>query len=67
MEYLRLLRKNYLASDLQVVMLLKKFPMFDNIRSEPEYQDYLMEAEKHYLAEHGKVEELLRKEGILIE
>jgi tetratricopeptide (TPR) repeat protein len=65
MEYMRQLRKNYLANDLQVVFLLKNFPMFDNIRNEPEFQDYLHEAEIHYLEEHKKVETILRKEGII--
>jgi tetratricopeptide (TPR) repeat protein len=63
--YLRELRKNYQASDLQVVTFLKLFPMLDNIRSEPEFQDYLREAENHYLSERQKVEKLLKKEGII--
>jgi TolB-like protein/AraC-like DNA-binding protein len=64
-ENLRLLRRNYHANDLQVVTLLKKFPMFDYIRNEPEFTEYLKEAESHYLEEHKNVEVLLRKEGIL--
>jgi TolB-like protein/AraC-like DNA-binding protein len=65
MKYLHLLRKNYLANDLQVVFLLKNFPMFDNIRTEPEFQDYLFEAETNYLEEHKKVEAILQREGLL--
>jgi tetratricopeptide (TPR) repeat protein len=65
LENLRILRRNYHANDLQVVTLLKKFPMFENIRNKPEFQDYLKEAESHYLTEHKKVEMLLRKEGII--
>jgi TolB-like protein/AraC-like DNA-binding protein len=63
--YLRELRINFPASDLQVVTFLKFFPMFDNIRNEPEFQDYLHEAENHYLSERSKVEILLKKEGII--
>ncbi len=63
--YLRELRNNYPASDLQVVTFLKLFPMFDNIRNEPEFQDYLREAENHYLSERQKVEKLLKEEGII--
>jgi hypothetical protein len=48
-----------------VVTFLKLFPMFDNIRSEPEFQDYLREAENHYLSERKKVEKLLKEEGII--
>lgn len=65
LENLRKLRKNYPASDLQVVTFLKRFPMFENIRNEPEFQDYLLEAETHYLSERQKVEKLLREEGII--
>jgi TolB-like protein/AraC-like DNA-binding protein len=63
--YLRELRKNYPVSDLQVVTFLKLFPMFDNIRNEPEFQDYLHEVENHYLSERKKVEKLLKEEGII--
>ncbi len=65
MENLRELRKNFPASDLQVVTFLKRFPMFENIRNMPEFQDYLHEAEIHYLSERRKVEKLLREEGII--
>jgi tetratricopeptide (TPR) repeat protein len=66
LENLRLLRKNYRATDLQVVTFLKYFPMLDNIRNEPEFQEYLKEAENHYYAEHKKVEKLLREKGIIM-
>ena len=65
LENMRLLQQNYKANDLQVVTLLKYFPMLDNIRNEPEFQAYLKEAETHYNAEHKKVEKLLRQEGII--
>ena len=40
--------------------------MFDNIRQEPGFQEYLQQAEAKYRQEHEKVEQLLRQEGILI-
>jgi tetratricopeptide (TPR) repeat protein len=65
LAYLREIRKNYLTSGLEVVTILKLYPMFDNIRNEPEFQDYLREAENHYLSERKKVEKLLKEEGII--
>ena len=65
LENMRLLRKYYRAYDFQVVTFLKYFPMFDNIRNEPEFREYLNEAETHYLTEHKKVEILLREKGII--
>ena len=41
-------------------------PMVDCIRNEPEYKLFLKHAEARYLAEHDKVEKLLRSEGVLI-
>ncbi len=41
-------------------------PMVDCIRNEPEYQEFLKNAETRYLEEHNKVEKLLRREGLLI-
>jgi len=66
LDNLRFLREKFPASDLQVVFLLKYWPMFDNIRNEPRFQDYLQAAESHYLKEHARVEELLRKEEIIM-
>lgn len=40
-------------------------PMVDCIRNEPEYAEFLKNAEARYLEEHYKVEKLLREEGIL--
>lgn len=65
MKYMRQLRKNYLANDLQVVMMLEIWPMFDNIRDEPEFQDYLRMAKKHFEKEHIRVDRLLRQRGII--
>ncbi|MDP3642175.1 MAG: helix-turn-helix domain-containing protein [Bacteroidota bacterium] len=45
---------------------LKINPMVDCIRNEPEYKEFIKNAEARYLEEHNKVEKLLRTEGILI-
>lgn len=42
----------------------KNCTMFDNIRHEPEFAQYLKEAEAKYRKEHNKVEKLLLAEGI---
>lgn len=42
----------------------KNCTMFDNIRHEPEFAQYLEEAEAKYRKEHDKVEKLLFAEGI---
>lgn len=42
----------------------KNCTMFDNIRQEPEFAQYLKEAEAKYRKEHDKVEKLLFAEGI---
>lgn len=41
-------------------------PMLDCIRNEPEYKEFLKNAESRYLKEHNKVERLLQAEGLLI-
>ena len=43
----------------------KNCTMFDNIRQESEFMEYLKEAEAKYLKEHNKVEKLLITEGII--
>ena len=45
------------------VLLLKEFPMFDNIRNEPEFAEVLKDAEAKYQKEHERVGELLRELG----
>jgi TolB-like protein/AraC-like DNA-binding protein/Tfp pilus assembly protein PilF len=45
---------------------LKINPMVDCIRNEPEYKEFIKNAEARYLEEHNKVEKLLQTEGILI-
>jgi TolB-like protein/AraC-like DNA-binding protein/Tfp pilus assembly protein PilF len=44
----------------------KNCTMFDNIRKEPEFLQYLKEAETKFGKEHDKVGKLLLKEGLLI-
>jgi hypothetical protein len=39
--------------------------MVDCIRNEPEYKEFIKNAEARYLEEHDKVEKLLRAEGLL--
>jgi TolB-like protein/AraC-like DNA-binding protein len=41
-------------------------PMVDCIRNEPEYKEFLKNAEVRYQEEHKKVEKLLSKEGVLL-
>ncbi len=43
---------------------LKNDPMFDNIRSEPEFQKITRELEKKYLDEHEKIKKLLIRRGL---
>ena len=43
----------------------KNCTMLDNIREEPEFKDFLKEAEAKYQIEHAKVAKLLLAEGIL--
>ena len=53
----------YLCSQ---ISRFKISPMVDCIRNEPEYKEFLKNAEARYLEEHNKVEKLLRREGLLI-
>jgi len=38
--------------------------MFQNIRNEDDFQQYLREAEKHFSDEHKKVKKLLSSKGL---
>ena len=53
----------YLCSQ---ISRFKISPMVDCIRNEPEYKEFLKNAESRYLKEHNKVERLLQAEGLLI-
>ena len=46
---------------------LKYNPMFDIIRNEPEFQEFINEMEVNFQAERMKVEKLLREENILVQ
>jgi AraC-like DNA-binding protein/TolB-like protein len=43
---------------------LKNDPLFDNVRSEPEFQKITRELEKKYLEEHEKIRKLLISKGL---
>jgi len=47
------------------ITTFKISPMIDCICKEPEYKEFLKNAEARYLEEHDKVEKLLRTEGVL--
>jgi tetratricopeptide (TPR) repeat protein len=66
LEYLRVVntRPSYLYISSQITRF-KISPMVDCIRNEPEYKEFLKNAEARYMEEHSKVERLLRAEGLL--
>ncbi|MHB1197162.1 MAG: helix-turn-helix domain-containing protein [Lutibacter sp.] len=67
LKYLRVVNSQpsylYLCSQ---ISRFKISPMVDCIRNEPEYKEFLKNAESRYLEEHNKVEKLLHREGLLI-
>lgn len=67
LEYLRVVNRcaPFLYTCAQITGF-KISPMVDCIRNEPEYQEFLKNAEVRYQEEHNKVEKLLRTEGDLI-
>jgi TolB-like protein/AraC-like DNA-binding protein/Tfp pilus assembly protein PilF len=64
MEYLMKV-KDYMGSAIFRIKDFKNCTMFDNIRHEPGFAQYLKETESRYQTEHDKVAKLLRQEGIL--
>ena len=56
--------KNCMGSIIIRLKDYKNCTMFDNIRYEPEFSQYIKEAEAKYRKEHNKVEKLLHAEGI---
>lgn len=64
MEYLQK-AKTSMGSTVYRIKDFKNCTMFDNIRNEPGFAEYLNEAELRYNTEHEKVARLLAKEGIL--
>lgn len=61
-EYLRIVNQHN-NIPLWIVNSLKDFPMFENIRNEPEFQKILADLEAKYQKEHDRVGELLRELG----
>jgi len=63
MNYLGLMKK---ATSTPKIFIygLKNDPMFDNVRSEPEFQKITRELEKKYLEEHEKIKKLLISKGL---
>jgi hypothetical protein len=63
MYYLGLMKK---ATSTPKIFIygLKTNPMFENIRSEPEFQKITRELEKKYLEEHEKIRKLLIRRGL---
>lgn len=66
LEYLRVVNRcaPFLYTCAQITAF-KITPMVDCIRNEPEYKEFLKNAEVRYQEEHDKVEKLLRIEGLL--
>jgi TolB-like protein/AraC-like DNA-binding protein len=62
LDYLKEI-KNRETIPLNWLIWLKEFPMFDNIRNEPEFAKVLKDAESKYQKEHDQVGELLRELG----
>jgi hypothetical protein len=63
MYYLELMKKATSTPKL-FICDLKNDPMFDNVRSEPEFQKITRELEKKYLEEHEKIKKLLISKGL---
>jgi tetratricopeptide (TPR) repeat protein len=61
-EYLKMLKKRKTDSRFWL-LALKEYPMFDNIRNEPEFVDVLKDVEAKYQKEHDRVGKLLRELG----
>ena len=66
LEHLRVVnsRPSYFYNRSQITRF-KISPLVDCIRNEPEYGEFLKNAETRYLEEHNNVEKLLRAEGLL--
>jgi TolB-like protein/AraC-like DNA-binding protein len=64
LEYLKMF-KNRKTGILWTITSLKGFPMFDNIRNEPEFQEILKDVEAKYQNEHERVGKLLKEQGLI--
>ena len=47
------------------VVLIKKDPLFDSLRNEPEFQQILLEVEARYQSEHKRVINWLKEKGVV--
>jgi hypothetical protein len=50
---------------LWMVILIKKDPLFNSIRNEPEFQQIVRDVEAKYQAEHERVRKWLEEQGML--
>ena len=62
-QYLEMIKKSP-SITLNFINDLKTNPMFDNVRSEHEFQKITLELEKKYLEEHEKIKKLLIRHGL---
>lgn len=63
LQYLEMIKKSP-SITLNFIKDLKTNPMFDNVRSEPEFQKIARELEKKYNEEHEKIKKLLISRGL---
>ena len=63
MQYLEMIKKSPSVT-LNFINDLKTNPMFDNVRSDPEFQKITGELEKKYLEQHEKIKKLLISRGL---
>ena len=63
-EYLRLFKRE-LKGPFFYIEYLKKDPLFDNIRDEPEFQQIIRELEARYQAKHERVRNWLEENDLL--
>jgi tetratricopeptide (TPR) repeat protein len=63
LQYLERIKESR-SVPLNFIKDLKNDPMFDNVRSEPEFQKITRELEKKYLEEHEKIKKLLIRHGL---
>ncbi|MBE0675678.1 MAG: hypothetical protein IH591_13535 [Bacteroidales bacterium] len=60
----KVIKYNDLVIPTPYIAYLKNHPMFDTIRDEPEYHEFIKIAEESFLPERKKIEKLLQEEGI---
>ncbi len=65
LEYLSLVRDNKKTFSRLLVVSMKHWPLLDNIRQEPGFEEILNDMEINYLREHKRAGELLREKGTI--